>query len=139
MKNALAERRRKERKNVDSIEFAELTSLTRYSVIANSGHIVDASASGFLIEVDRNHLVDPRTRSNLDLSAIIGEEVALYLPQMNLDLDGKIVRAHHIGNGVFEVGIMFSPDVPEYWRECLVDLLPEYGELDDLDDFEEPF
>ena len=48
---------------------------------------------------------------------------------MNLDLDGRVVRASHIGRGAFEIALEFSEDIPEYWRECLVDLLPEPGEI----------
>jgi hypothetical protein len=64
---------------------------------------------------------------------LVNQRVVLFLPQMNLDLDGTVMRTKHIGKGQFELGIKFSDDVPEYWRECLIDLLPRPGELDQED------
>ncbi len=124
-----AERRLAARKIVDTIHVAELTSLSSYSVIAREGVIVDASQSGFLVKVDRTSLVPKEYRENLSMTNLVGHQVVMYLPQMNLDLDGTITRADHIGKGRFEIAVKFSADVPEYWRGCLVDLLPAPGEI----------
>ncbi len=124
-----AERRIATRKVVDFIHVAELTSMSNYSVIAREGVIVDASQSGFLVTVDRTQLVPKDFRENLDLKSLVGHQVVMFLPQMNLDLDGTITRATHVGKGRFEIAVTFSPDVPEYWRDCLVDLLPAPGEI----------
>lgn len=124
-----SERRIAARKAVDPIQVAELTSLKQYKVLARSGHIVDASTSGLLMSVNRKDLVPKELRENLSLSELVGQHVVMYLPQMNLDLDGTVTRADHIGRGIFEVAVSFSTEVPLYWRECLVDLLPEVGEF----------
>ena len=124
-----AERRYSNRKEVDSIHVAEVTSLTSYQQIAKEGYIVDASTKGFLMVVTRKDLVPKELRSNLNLESLVGQSLCLYLPQMNLDLDGHVVRANHIGRGVFEIALEFSNEIPEYWRECLVDLLPGPGEI----------
>lgn len=129
MKAMKAERRIATRKVVDLIHVNELTSLSSYSVIAHEGVIVDASQSGFLLRVERTKLVPKEYRENLAMTTLIGHQVVMYLPQMNLDLDGTITRASHIGKGHFEIAITFAPDVPEYWRDCLVDLLPAPGEI----------
>jgi len=131
MKN---ERRLADRKNVDSVQFNDLTSITNYAVIAREGRIINASTTGFLIEIDRRDLVPQELRDNLSLESMLGQQVALYLPQMNLDLDGTITRAHHKGKGIFVIAIDFSFDVPEYWRACLIDLLPSPGEIDALEE-----
>lgn len=128
-----AERRLAARKVVDTIHVAELTSLSSYSVIAREGVIVDASQTGFLVKVDRTALVPKEYRDNLNMQNLVGHQVVMYLPQMNLDLDGTITRADHVGKGRFEIAITFSPDVPEYWRGCLVELLPAPGEIKDED------
>lgn len=125
-----AERRFADRKLVDPVRVAELTSLSSYNVIAREGIIIDASPSGFLLKIERPHLVPEEYRKNLSLHDLIGDQVVMFLPQMNLDLDGTITRAHHTGRGTFEVAITFSQDIPEYWRDCLVDLLPAPGEFD---------
>lgn len=129
MKAQKAERRVAARKAVDLIHIAELTSLSSYSVIAREGVITDASQSGFLLRIDREQLVPKEYRENLSLTNLVGHQVVMYLPQMNLDLDGCITRAEHVGKGSFEIAITFAEDVPEYWRDCLVDLLPAPGEF----------
>ena len=128
-----AERRFAPRKIVDTVHVAELTSLSSYSVIAREGVIVDASQTGFLVKVDRTALVPKEYRDNLNLTNLVGHQVVMYLPQMNLDLDGTITRADHVGKGHFEIAVTFSADVPEYWRGCLVELLPAPGEIKDED------
>lgn len=126
-----AERRVAERKHVEAVTVADITSLSNYAVLAKTGYIVDASSSGFLMHIRREDLVPEKLRHNLTLEELVGQQVVLYLPQMNLDLDGSITRADHTGKGVFEIAITFSDEVPEYWRECLVDLLPSPGEMED--------
>jgi hypothetical protein len=128
-----AERRIAARKTVDLIHVNELTSLSSYSVIAREGLIVDASQSGFLLSVERSALIPKEYKENLTLANLVGHQVVMYLPQMNLDLDGTITRADHVGKGRFEIAITFSPEVPEYWRGCLVDLLPAPGEINSED------
>lgn len=124
-----AERRIKERKSIDQIVVSELTSLSNYSVLAHAGIIVDASSSGFLLHLNRKDLVPKEYRDSLSLDPLIGHQVVMFLPQMNLDLDGTIIRTEHKGKGHFEIAITFSPEVPEYWRDCLVELLPAPGEM----------
>lgn len=125
-----SDRRIASRKEVDYIQVNDLTSVHDYTVIANTGLIINASTSGFLMELHRDNLVPEHLRNNLSLESTLGQQVVLYLPQMNLDLDGMISRATHKGNGIYHVAIEFSADVPEYWRACLIDLLPEEGELE---------
>lgn len=130
--NMSAERRLVDRKQVDPVRVAELTSLSNYNVIAREGTIIDASPSGFLLRIERADLIPEHFRKNLDLHELVGDQVVMFLPQMNLDLDGTVIRTHHTGRGTFEIAVSFSQDIPEYWRDCLVELLPAPGELDPL-------
>ncbi|MCB0410959.1 MAG: hypothetical protein KDD22_00425 [Bdellovibrionales bacterium] len=125
-----ADRRIKERKVVEAIEVTELTSLKNYTLLAQTAHIIDASSKGFLLEIDRRDLIPDELKEHLTLDSLINEPVVMFLPQMNLDLDGTIQRARHAGKGVFHIAVDFSDGVPEYWRECLIDLLPAPGEID---------
>jgi hypothetical protein len=129
MTAAKSDRRVRERKIVDEIVVSELTSLSSYNIVAHTGTIVDASASGFLLSLDRKNIAAKDLRDSLTLDSLVGHQVVMFLPQMNLDLDGTIVRTEHKGKGRFEIAITFSNDVPEYWRDCLVDLLPAPGEF----------
>lgn len=124
------ERRVADRKSIDYIQVNDLTSITDYTVIAKHGQIVNASTSGFLLEIDRKDLIPQHLKENLTLEATLGQQVVLYLPQMNLDLDGTITRATHSGRGKFVIAVDFSAEVPEYWRACLIDLLPAPGEIE---------
>ena len=132
-----AERRIADRKQVEPVRVAELTSLSNYNVIASEGMIVDASQSGFLLKIDRLDLIPEKYRKNLNLNDLIGDQVVMFLPQMNLDLDGTVTRALHTGRGSFEIAVTFSQDVPEYWRDCLVDLLPAPGEFDHVQRYDD--
>ncbi len=124
------ERRYSERKDVDFIQINDLTSVADYSLIAKNGMIINASSHGFLMELHRDQIVPEQLRAGLSLEATLGQHICLYLPQMNLDLDGTITRAHHVGKGIYQIAVDFSNDVPEYWRDCLIDLLPQPGEFD---------
>lgn len=124
------DRRISTRKTVDYIKVNDLTCITDYSVLAKSGQIINASTTGFLLEIDRKDLIPEHLKNNLTLEGTMGQQVVLYLPQMNLDLDGTIVRASHSGRGKFVIAIDFSAEVPEYWRACLIDLLPAPGEIE---------
>lgn len=121
-------KRTSKRKVVEDVYFTELSDLNSSLVIAHNGHIVDASSSGFLAIFNRDD-ADQSLRSTLTLDHLIGTKVALFLPQMEIDLDGTISRTKHIGKGFFEIGVTFSEEIPEYWRDCLKDLLPSPGEL----------
>lgn len=125
-----AEKRSIERKSVDYVSVRDLTSLSDYNLIATQGYITDISTAGFLLVLSRKHLAREELKQNLNLDSIIEQDVALYLPQMNLDLDGRVIRAAYVGQGNFEVAIKFASDIPEYWKECVMDLLPKPGEME---------
>lgn len=124
------ERRRVQRKTTEAVTVEDLTDCSNYNIIAKQGHILTASTKSFLVQIHRDQIVPKDLKQNLSLDGVVGQQIVLYLPQMSLDLDGQIIRAHHIGKGVFELVIAFSEDIPEYWRECLIELLPTPGEFD---------
>jgi hypothetical protein len=119
------------RKQTEQVSVSRITSLRTYSLIASNGLIIDASSSGFLLHVSRKSFGPTELRTNLVIDSLIGEPVVIHIEQMDLDMEGQIVRTKHIGRGIFEVAIDFSDDSPEYWRECLLELLPNPGEMDD--------
>lgn len=108
-----------------------VTSLENLAKICKGGKIGEASISGFLLVVAREDLVPVEFRRNLNLDALIGQKVLLHLSELNLEISGRIARTRFMGKSGFEIGIDYSDDAPEYWRECLVDLLPAPGELDE--------
>lgn len=119
------------RKPTGHVEVTRITSLKNFILLAHTGKIIDASSSGLLLHISRTELGPKDLRNNLSLQRLIGEHVMLHLGVMDLDLEGRIARTKHIGKGIFEVAIEFTEDSPEYWRECLLELLPNPGEFDE--------
>jgi hypothetical protein len=58
--------------------------------------------------------------------------VVIRIEEMNLELSGKVTRTRLLGKEGFEIALDYTNDAPEYWRECLMDLLPTPQEFDDL-------
>lgn len=119
------------RRDITPLTVSYMSSLENFSKITRGGAIVEASTTGFLMKVTREDLVPQALRKNLTLDPIVGTKVLIQLPQMNLEISGTIRRTKLLGKTGYEIGIDYSEDAPEYWRECLVDLLPAPGELDD--------
>lgn len=126
-----ANRRAAPRRDISPLEVSSMSSMENLAKITKGGEIVEASTSGFLLIVSRDHLVPMHLRKNLTIDSIVGQKVILHLPQMNLEISGVIARTKLIGKKGFEIGIDYTEDAPEYWRECLVDLLPAPGEFEE--------
>ncbi len=129
-----AEKRIAERKYTDTVDIIDITSLSSYLIIASNAVMINASTSGFLMHIKRTDFVIDELKNNININTLLNEKIVLFLPQMNLDLEGLITRTKHLGKGVFEVAAQFSANVPDYWKECLIDLLPEPGEFSDDDE-----
>jgi hypothetical protein len=124
-------RRAAPRREIIPLTVSYMSSLESLAKIAKYGEIIEASISGFLLIVKREDLIPQNLRKNLTLESIHGAKVLLHLPQMNIEICGNIARTKLLGKQGFEIGIDYTDDAPEYWRECLVDLLPAPGELDE--------
>ena len=130
--NKLAkDRRYADRKMIEPLEVSSLSSLENLAKIAKHGLILEASSSGFLLKIKRTDLVPQALRSSLTLESLHGNKIILHLPQMNLEISGKVARTRLLGKQGFEIAIDYTDDSPEYWRECLMDLLPSPGEFED--------
>jgi len=118
------------RKEVSPIHVSYVTSLDDFAKIAKNCEIVEASATGLLLLIKRDDLIPTALRKNLTLDCLIGDRVFMHLEEMNLEISGVIKRTQLLGKKGFYVAIDYSEEAPEYWRECLMDLLPTPGELD---------
>jgi hypothetical protein len=119
------------RREITPLEVSSFSNLENLAKIARHAEIIEASTTGFLMIVRREDLIPLALRKNLTLESIHGCKVLLHLPQMNIEISGTIVRSRLLGKQGFEIGIDYAEDAPEYWRECLVDLLPAPGEFED--------
>lgn len=124
-------RRSAPRKDIRPINIESVTSLENLARISKGGLLTDASTSGFRICIPRDQLIPVEFRRNLNLDALVGTRVLIHLEDLNLEVSGTVRRTKLLGKKGFELGIDYSDDAPEYWRECLVDLLPAPGEIEE--------
>jgi hypothetical protein len=123
------ERRAAKRKNIHCLDIEHVINNNTLKKICMKAKIVDTSTEGFLIVIERDDLIDDELKSSLNLDSLNDTSLSLYVPFMDLELDGTVGLTRHIGKGTFEVLVNFSEDTPKYWRECLMDLLPEPDEI----------
>jgi hypothetical protein len=118
------------RKEVEPLRVSYMASLNNLAKLAKNCQIVEASASGLLLTVLRDDLIPPSLRGNLNLDCLIGDRVYLKVEPMNIEISGEIKRTKFLGKQGFHIAVDYSEDAPEYWRECLMDLLPKPGEFE---------
>lgn len=121
------------RKETEPLRVSNLASLENFARIARYGEIVEASANGLLLIVKRDDLIPQRLRGQLNIDSLIGDKVFIHLEDMNLEISGTVRRTEFKGKRGFLIAVDYTSDAPEYWRECLMDLLPSPGELDKSD------
>lgn len=123
-------RRISPRKSVDPIRVSHMTSLNDFTKIARNCEIIEASSTGLLLQVDRNQLIPAQLKKNLSIDSLKGNKVFIRLEDMNLEISGLVARTQLLGKKGYLIAIDYTDDSPEYWRECLMDLLPSPGEFD---------
>ena len=121
---AQRDRREAPREKLNPIEIRGLTSLDHLTLLSRTGHIVDASKTGFLLHVSRKNLVPQKFRETLSLDELVGDRVILMIDPLNLEIGGCIARTKRLNKETYEIVVDFSSDAPEYWREALLDMLP---------------
>lgn len=119
-----SDRRIAPRESLEPIAIRGFTSLDHKTLLSRSGHIVEASKTGFLLHVPRKELVPSNFRDQLSLAELEGDQVILLIDPMNLEIGGRIARTQRIGKDIFEIAVDYSDDAPEYWREILLEMLP---------------
>lgn len=118
------------RKQTTPINVSHVTSVDDFTKICKDCEIIEASATGLLLMIPRDSIIPQSLRGNLTLDALIGDRVFMRLEDMNLNISGNVARTQLLGKAGFLVAVDYSDDAPEYWRECLMDLLPQPGELE---------
>lgn len=107
-----------------------MTSLDDFAKLTRDCDVVEASSSGLLLHVKRDSLIPTALRRTLSLDCLIGDRVFIRLKDMELEISGTVARTQLLGKAGFLIAVDYSDDAPEYWRECLTDLLPTPGEID---------
>ncbi|MFN8847963.1 MAG: hypothetical protein ACK5V3_15265 [Bdellovibrionales bacterium] len=118
------------RKETTPVYVSYIASMENLSKLTKQAQIIQASSSGLLIHVKRDELVASNLRKNLNIDDLVGERVLIRLDDMNLELSGTVARTLFLGKDGFHIAVDYSEEAPEYWRECLMDLLPIPGEIE---------
>ena len=112
------------RKDLAKLTLDSFSSMESLQKLAKYGQIIEASANGILIKFKRSDFVSKDLKSTLNIDSLVGQEVYFQIHEMNLEISGKVARTKFLGKGEFLVAVDYTTDAPEYWRECLMDLLP---------------
>lgn len=118
------------RKATHPVQVSYISSLDDFTKIAKNCEVIEASSTGLLMTVKRKDLLPPNLRENLTIDVLKGEGVYIHLKDMELEISGVITRTQFLGKNGFLIAVDYTDDAPEYWRQCLMDLLPQPGELD---------
>lgn len=101
-----------------------LSSLENLEKFVSYGEIIEVSATGILLKVDRKDFSKKELKSNLNIDSIVGKPVYFTIHEMDIEISGTIARTQFVGKGEFTIAIDYRDGDSEYWRECLMDLLP---------------
>ncbi|MDX9731998.1 MAG: hypothetical protein RBT63_09525 [Bdellovibrionales bacterium] len=115
------------RESLEPLTIRGLTSIDHMTLLARNGLLVEASTTGFLLEVERRELAPKVFRDSLSLKELEGDKVYMMIDAMNLEVGGVITRTHRLSKDRWQIAIDFREDAPEYWRECLLEFLPRPG------------
>ena len=129
-KSAPRKQRSAVRKPLTPVQVSYISSMSDLSKLVRNSQIIEASSTGLLIHVERDELVASKLRNNLNIDHLIGERVFLRLDDMNLEISGIVARTKFLGKQGFHIAVDYTDEAPEYWRECLMDLLPSVGEME---------
>jgi hypothetical protein len=111
-------------KDLAKLTLDSFSSLDNLQKFAKYGQIIEASSSGILIKFKRDDFVSKELRSNLNIDQLVGQNIFFSIHEMNLEITGKVARTKFLGKDGYVVAVDYTEDAPEYWRECLMDLLP---------------
>ena len=127
-----AERRLNNRKEVYPLKISSLAVVESMAKLVRHGSIINASTQGMLLHIRREDIIPRALKNSLSLESLVGDLVVIKIEEMNLELSGTITRTRLLGKEGFGLALDYTNDAPEYWRECLMDLLPTPQEFNEL-------
>ena len=94
------------------------------NLILRKAHVFNLSFTGFKLCFNYKDLIPRSLKFQVKLHSLWNKHLSMYLPDMNMDLEGKVIIVQNIGKGNFVADMEFCSSVPSYWHECLFDLWP---------------
>jgi len=108
------------------VRASSITLVNEENLIVKKALVSYMGLNGFNLTFNYRDLVAESLKFQLHLHSLWYKNIHVYIPDMEMELEGQVVRTQHLGNGNFEIKIFFFQEVPKYWRECLLDLWPEF-------------
>ncbi len=93
-------------------------------LVVKKAFVSALNLTGFKLIFHNKDLVSDSLRQPFHLRSLWKKDLYMYVPDMEMNLEGRVVGAQHLENGKWEVNMAFSSSAPRYWRECLCDLWP---------------
>ena len=93
-------------------------------LIASRAFVSQMHKKGFELTLSRQDLFPPLLKYNINLNALHTKNLSLYIPSMEMDLEGTVARTQHMGQGTFKICLEFLKESPKYYNECLFELWP---------------
>lgn len=121
------------RREIEPIEVDSVSSLENLHKLAKKAMVVEASITGFKLMIKREDFIPAELRENLSIESLVNTKILIHIDLMNLEISGTVKRTRLLGKSGYELGVDYTDDAPEYWRECLLDLLPFPGEFSSED------
>jgi hypothetical protein len=112
------------RRELGSLSLDSFASSEDLEKLASYGLLIEASITGLLIRFKREDFIKKELRTQLNIDSLKGQKVYFRIHEMDLEISGIVRRTEFQGKKGFLVAVDYSHDAPEYWRECLMDLLP---------------
>ena len=111
---------------IQGVKAASITLSNEDNLIVKKAVVSEVSPHGFNLTFHYRDLVPKSLKFQLHLHSLWYKNIHMYIPDMEIDLEGKVIGTRHIGKGNFEVNVEFSQEIPQYWCECLFDLWPKF-------------
>lgn len=94
------------------------------NLIARKALISQMTPYGFELSLHRHDLVLKVLKYNTSLNMLCSKNLSLYIPAMDMDLEGTVITTDHLGQGVFKIQMKFLKEQSSYFNECLCELWP---------------
>ena len=119
-----------ETRRLKGVRASSITLSNEENFIVKKAFIPQIKPSGFHLIFNYRDLVAESLKFQLHLHSLWYKNIHMYIPDMQIELEGTVVSTQHLGKGTFKVNIKFPKTTPKYWRECLSELWPKPAHSD---------
>ena len=104
------------------LKASSISFLGEENIFLKKALISKLNSRGFNLIFHHRDLVPSALKFRPALHSFWDKSIHTYIPNMEMDLEGRVTGTRRLEKGNFEVNIEFSQETPSYWRECLFEL-----------------